>query len=99
MLTAHRERIEIDLPRDVLFAMEGLGEPDIIGRKVKVALALFLFQEGTISLGRALELADMHRVEFIELLEKHGTAAYDYTERDFEQDQEAVAAYRRAVEP
>ncbi len=99
MLTAHKERIEIDLPGDVLFAMRGFGKPDVIRNKLKVALALFLFQEGTISLGKATELADMHRVQFIELLQKHGIAAYDYTEQDFEWDQEAVAAYRHTVQP
>jgi len=99
MLTTQRERIEIDLPEDVLFAMRGFGKPEVIQRKLKVALALFLFQEGTISLGKAIELANMHRVRFIELLQEHGIAAYEYTDQDFEWDQEAVAAYRHAARP
>ncbi len=99
MLPAHGERIEIDLPGDVLFAMKGFGKPDIIRKKLKVALALFLFQEETISLGKAIELADVHRVEFMDILKKHGIAAYDYTEQDFEWDQDAVAAYRQSVQP
>lgn len=97
MIAAQRERIELDLPGDVLFAMRGVGKPDIIQKKLKAALALFLFREETISLGKATELAEMSRVRFIELLQAHGLAAYEYTEHDFGRDQEAVAAYRQAM--
>lgn len=98
MLALERERIAIELPKEILFAMRGFGKPEIIQKTLKVALAVFLFQEGTISLGKATELADMDRVSFIELLQEHGIAAYEYTEQDFEEDQEAVAAYRQTVQ-
>jgi predicted HTH domain antitoxin len=98
MITADRERIEIDLPTDVLFAMRGIGKPEIVRKKLKVALAVFLFQEETISLGKATELAEMSRVQFIELLQSYGIAAYEYSERDFGQDMEAVNTYRQAVQ-
>jgi predicted HTH domain antitoxin len=90
-------RIELELSRDVLIAMRGFGKPDVVQQTLKVALAVFLFQEGMISLGKAVELAGMHRSSFILLLQKHGLAAYEYTDQDFEWDQEAVVAYRNAL--
>ena len=99
MVNVTRERIEIDLPVDVLFAMRGFGNPEVIKKKLKIALAVFLFQEETISLGKAIELAGMHRVQFIDLLQEHGIGAYHYTEQDFGRDQEAIAAYRHAANP
>lgn len=101
MLTAQREqktRIELELSGDVLFAMRGFGNPDVIRYKLKLALAVFLFQEGTISLGKAIELTEMHRTQFITLLNEHGIGAYDYTDQDFEWDQDAVAAYRHVIQ-
>ncbi len=90
MITADRERIEIDLPTDVIFAMRGMGKPEMVRKKLKVALAVFLFQEETISLGKAAELAEMSRVQFTELLQSYGIAAYEYSERDFGQDMELI---------
>jgi predicted HTH domain antitoxin len=88
------ERIEIDLPRDVIFAMRQLQRPEEVKRKVKVALALLLFQERTISLGKAVELSEMSRVKFMEVLKDHDIPAYEYDDRDFQRDQETVAKYR-----
>jgi len=98
MLTTTKEKIEFDLPLDIIFAMRGFGKPEVIQKKIRIALALFLFQEGSISLGKATELADMDRFNFIELLQERGIAAYEYTEQDFEWDQEAVVAYHKALQ-
>jgi len=94
MITQPRERIELDLPGEVVFAMRGMGKPDLIQQTVKTALALFLFQEQAISLGKAIELSGMSRFHFIEILQTHGIAAYEYTDQDFERDMQAVNAYR-----
>lgn len=94
MITLPRERIELELPREVVFAMRGMGKPDLVQQTVKTALAVYLFQEQAISLGKAIELSGMGRLQFIELLQTHGIAAYEYTEHDFERDMQAVAAYR-----
>ena len=99
MTTANTEHIEIDLPGNLIFAMRGVGKPDIVRKKLKLALAVFLFQEETISLGKAAELAELSRVQFIELLQSYGIAAYEYSETDFRRDMEAVSTYRQAVKP
>ncbi|GAK58309.1 hypothetical protein U27_05283 [Candidatus Vecturithrix granuli] len=91
-------RIELDLPSDVLFALRSFGQPGVIRQKVKTALALLLFQEDAISLGKAADVADMSYGQFLDVLQAHGIAAYDYTEQAFAWDNEAVAAYQQAVQ-
>lgn len=54
MATTKTERIEIDLPQDILFAMRGLEKPEEIKKKLKIALVLLLFQEKLYLLERQL---------------------------------------------
>jgi predicted HTH domain antitoxin len=98
MATAKTERIEIDLPQDIIFAMRGFEKPEEIKKKLKIALAIFLFKERSISLGKATELTEMSRVRFVEVLKKHGIPAYEYNERDFEKDQQMIAKYHETLE-
>ena len=79
MLTTNQTttRIELDLPSDVLFVMRSFGQPSIIQQKVKTALALLLFQEDAISLGKAAEVANMNYGQLIDVLQAHGIEAYD----------------------
>ncbi len=97
MATNKTERIEIDLPEDIIFAMRGLEKPEEVKKKLKIALAILLFQEKSISLGKATELSELSRVRFIEVLKEHGRPAYEYAEKDFERDQQVIARYRKGV--
>ncbi len=98
MATTKTERIEIDLPEDIIFAMRGLKKPEDVKKKLKIALAILLFQEKSISLGKATELSELSRVRFMEVLREHGIPAYSYSEKEFERDRQAIARYRKAVE-
>ncbi len=98
MTTTRTERIEIDLPQDIIFAMRGLEKPEEIKKKLKLALAILLFQERSISLGKATELSEMSRVRFTEVLKEHGISAYEYGEKDFEKDRQMIAEYRKTLE-
>jgi predicted HTH domain antitoxin len=98
MATGKTERIEIDLPEDIIFVMKGGEKPEEVKKKLKIALAILLFQERSISLGKATELAEMTRVRFMEVLNEHGIPAYEYGEKDFEKDQRMKAKYREAPE-
>ena len=91
---AKSEKIEIDLPQDIIFAMRGMEKPEEVKRKMKMALAILLFQEKSISLGKAAELAEVSRARFMEVLKEHGLPSYEYGEKDFERDQEAMVKYR-----
>lgn len=98
MAAIKTEKIEIDLPEDILFVMKGLEKPEEVKKKLKIALAILLFQEGAISLGKATELADMSRIKFMDVLKEHGLPAYEYSERDFKRDQQVAVKYRKAAE-
>ena len=64
---------------------------------LKAALAILLFQEESISLGKATELTEMSRVRFMEVLKEHGMPAYEYGEKGLEKDQQVIAEYRKMV--
>jgi predicted HTH domain antitoxin len=98
MATGKTERIEIDLPEEIIFAMRGLEKPEEIKKKLKIALAILLFQERSISLGKATELAEMSRGKFMEVLKEHGIPAYEYGEKNLEKDQRMIAKHRKALE-
>ena len=98
MATSKTERIEIDLPEDIIFAMRGLEKPEEVKKKLKIALAILLFQERSISLEKATELSEMSRVRFMEVLKEHGIPAYEYAEKDFEKDQQMMVKYRETLE-
>ena len=88
------EKIEIDLPQDIIFVMRVMEKPEDVKRKMKMALAMLLFQEKSISLGKAAELADVSRVRFMDVLKEHGLPSYEYSEQDFERDRDAIVKYR-----
>lgn len=97
METTKTERIEIDLPQDIIFAMRGLEKPEKVKKKLKIALAILLFQERSISLGKAIELTGMTRVRFIEVLKEHDVSAYEYGEKDYEREQQMITKYRKTI--
>lgn len=98
METIKTERIEIDLPQDIIFVISRSEKPDEVRKKLKIALAILLFQEKSISLGKAVELAEISRARFMEILKEHGLPVYEYEEKDFEKDQQVIAKYRQMVE-
>ncbi len=89
-LTSKNVMVEIELPQDIIFAMRGPGEQEEIKKKLKMALAIILFHEKSISLGKATELAGINRVRFMEVLKEYGISPYEYREKDLEKDLQAV---------
>ncbi len=49
-----------------------------------------MFLERAISLEKATELAEMHRVEFIDELKEHGIIVYEYSDRELEKNHEVL---------
>ncbi|MFH1288967.1 MAG: UPF0175 family protein [bacterium] len=97
MATMEMEKIEMDIPKDILFAMREVKNFEEIKKKMKTALALFLFQERSISLGKAVELAETSRVKFMKILREHHLPAYEYSGKDFGMDKEAVNGYCKGI--
>jgi len=81
-------RVELDLPRDLLGVLdvaEGELEP-----RLKTLIALELFREQQISAGRAAELLDVSKAEFVDLLDRYGIAYFTETPEELTAQVEAV---------
>lgn len=74
--------VELDLPRDLLRALQ-VAEHEL-GPVLKRLIALGLFREERISSGKAAELLDLSKAEFIDLLDRHGVAYFRGTPEELE---------------
>ena len=85
----------IDVPEDILVL---LRQPRLGGRaeaeQVRMALAIHLFQQGVISVGRAAELAGEPRATFGLLLGEMGIPPVRYDLEDYQADVEAIQRTR-----
>lgn len=78
LVTKHGQPVFVAVPFDETLLKSG----------VNVALAIKLFDEETISLGKAARLADMSHFEFIELLGGMGIPVARYTPGELEKELE-----------
>jgi predicted HTH domain antitoxin len=75
--------LTLNIPDSVL---EGLRIPEQeIAKRLRYELAIALYAQGALSLGKAAELAEMARIPFGELLGQRGIPRH-YGEAEFVQD-------------
>lgn len=90
MNTAH-----IEIPDEILALLE---QSPLTGRshahQVTIALAVYLFQERLVSIGRAAELAGEPRATFELLLGQMGIPPVRYDESDYEREWRAIERAR-----
>ena len=82
-----------DRPEAVLFHLDDdklLEEPGI---RVALALALALYKEESLSLGRSAKLANMAVAEFMRYASRHGIATFRGTVRSAQQDAKTLDAW------
>jgi predicted HTH domain antitoxin len=83
----------IEVPDELLDLLQGsrlAGRPE--ADQVRSALAIHLFQEGIISIGKAAALAEVPRVEFEWLLVEMGIPVVRYDVADYEVDKRGISA-------
>lgn len=87
---------KVDVPEEVLSLLKEskLGQRPLADQ-VKAALAIHLFQEGVISIGKAAEIAGEPRATFELMLGEMGIPAVRYTLEDYRQDGEAFERARQ----
>jgi predicted HTH domain antitoxin len=87
---------QVDVPEEILDLLHGshLGERSAADQ-VKIALAIHVFLEGLISVGKAAELAEVPRLQFEALLVELGVPTVRYELVDFEQDLQGIAEAER----
>lgn len=83
--------IKVDIPEDLIELLKGsrLGERPLADQ-VRVVLAIHLFQEGVISVGRAAEIAAEPRASFELLLAEMGIPPARFELEDYLRDGEAI---------
>ncbi len=76
-------KVIIDLPQNIKLPSNE------IEKRIKIELALTLYNKGILSFGQARKLAGLSKWEFIELLEKEGIKIV-YDEEEFENDLKVI---------
>ena len=72
------ETMRLEVSQDILAALK-IGIQDF-AQYMRLATAVACFQEKKLSLGKAAQLADCNRLDFVDLLAAKGIAAFDYDE-------------------
>lgn len=88
-------RLQLELPESVILLIQEVKFPSLdINQRIRLSIAIDLFTQGSVSLAKAAELAEMHIYDFIGALKIRGIYAYQYTEEEFKQDQETIKRYK-----
>jgi predicted HTH domain antitoxin len=85
--------VTVDLPAD-LVSLAKLDQGNVSQEAAKW-IALELFREGTVSLGRAAELCVTPLAAFMEFAADHGVPPLNYGPEQLEEDRATLAKLRR----
>lgn len=73
-------KLEVD--EDLTALLQGLNQP--LERSARELMVLELYRRGTVSSGKAAELLDMPRWEFVRYASRLGIAFFDMTEDEWQ---------------
>ena len=87
-------KLEVKLPEDIYLTLQAAGfDKETLSERLKQDLAMRLYAEHRLSLGKASRMAGMSRADFMDLLVKNGLAVVEYTEEDYEKDVVTIAKF------
>jgi predicted HTH domain antitoxin len=84
--------VNLQLPGDVVFEAK-LNEGDVSREAAKI-IAMELFRERKVSLGRASELCDAPLAALMDFVASHGVPRIDYDLDELEADRRTIARLR-----
>ncbi|MDZ7407551.1 MAG: UPF0175 family protein [candidate division KSB1 bacterium] len=94
-IAMHTITLEMKLPQPIYLALQSAGlNRDKPSERSTRNLAVQLYSDGQLSLGKAAEMAGMSLLGFWSLLVERGLPVFDYTEEDYESD---LATVQRLV--
>jgi predicted HTH domain antitoxin len=73
--------IPIEVPADMAESL-GFGSEEQMATDFRVTLAVRLFEEGRVSLGRAAQIAGMHRIPFMEELSRRKVSVFNWDDEE-----------------
>jgi predicted HTH domain antitoxin len=76
--------VQIEVPDEVLISLK--ETPETISRELSILAAVKLFELGKLSSGRAAQLAQVSRVEFLNLLGRYQVSPFSMTPEELEED-------------
>ena len=76
--------VKIDIPEEVLISLK--ETPESLSRELSVLAAVKLFELGRLSSGRAAQLANLSRVEFLNLIGRYQVSPFTLSPEELEQD-------------
>ncbi len=78
------ERLEISVPKELLVGIE----KERFLKDIKLFTAMMLYEDGTLSLGKAAVLAGKSEGEFMEALSEHGIDVIRYSKWELDEEKE-----------
>ena len=88
------KKMELTVAEDILMALN--EKPAEFLKNMRTFAAVKFFELGKLSLGKAAELAEMSKLDFIELLSKHGISVYNYPPEELEEDLSNIRKARKS---
>ena len=86
--------LELKLPEPVYLALQSAGlSREELGARATRDLAMRLYSEGRLSLGKAAEMAGTNLLHFWLLIIERGGALFNYTDDDYEDDRATIRRF------
>lgn len=76
--------VQIEVPEEVLISLK--ETPSSISRELSILAAVKLFELGKLSSGRAAQLAQLSRVEFLNLIGQYQVSPFALSPEELEHD-------------
>lgn len=76
--------VKIEIPDEVLISLK--ETPESLSRELSILAAVKLFELGRLSSGRAAQLANLSRVEFLNLIGRYQVSPFALSPEELEQD-------------
>ena len=76
--------VQLDIPEEVLISLK--ETPETISQELSMLAAVKLFELGKLSSGRAAQLANVSRIEFLNLIGRYKVSPFALSPEDLEQD-------------